>query len=227
MTDTLMTAETTDSASTDAAAETTVDATVNTPEAAATEAADPTASQDGAKDGEDGGQPQDKSGEDQKDEGALTGAPEAYEDFTAPEGVELDAAAVEDLKALAKDANLSQAGAQKVADLGMKLAAKWGQDQADRVAEMQAGWVEAAKADKEIGGDALSENLSVAKKALDTYGSPELAALLNESRLGDHPEVIRFMRKVGLTLSEDTAVAPGTAEKPGRKATLYDNSNMN
>lgn len=228
MTDTLLTATAEDTTNADTpvdqsteekTADTPVDA--DKPDAATDEAA---AKPEGES-GEDDGQQQDKSGE---DDGALTGAPETYEDFVAPEGVELDADLVGELKALAKDMDLSQAGAQKVTDLGLKLAAKWGEEQANRVAEMQAAWKSEAEADKEIGGDALPANLAVAKKALDTYGSPELAALLNESRLGDHPEFIRLMHRVGKTLSEDTPVTTGNAAPAARDARgFYPNSNMN
>lgn len=228
MTDTLMTASAEDTANQDTtAADAAVDetTTVSTDVAKPDAAADEAAAKPEGESGEDDGQQQDKSGE---DEGALTGAPETYEDFTAPEGVELDADLVGELKALAKDMDLSQAGAQKVTDLGLKLATKWGEEQTNRVAEMQAAWKSEAEADKEIGGDALPANLAVAKKALDTYGSPELAALLNESRLGDHPEFIRLMHRVGKTLSEDTPVTGGVAEKSARDPRgFYPNSNMN
>jgi hypothetical protein len=228
MTDTLLTATaedttTADTAPAPAGTEETAPAPadVDKPDAATEESAD----KPKGEGGEDDGQQQDKSGE---EEGALTGAPEAYEDFAAPEGVELDADLAGDLKALAKDMDLSQAGAQKVADLGMKLATKWGEEQANRVAEMQAAWKSEAEADKEIGGDALAANLAVAKKALDTYGSPELVALLNESRIGDHPEFLRLMVRFGKTISEDTPVTTGTAAPAARDARgFYPNSNMN
>lgn len=177
--------------------------------------------------GEDG-QQQDGSGEGTKEDDAPTGAPEAYEDFTAPEGVELDADVTGEFKAIAKELNLPQAEAQKVADLGVKLAQKWGEQQAERVVEMQTAWRAEAEADKEIGGDALPANLAVAKQVTDKFGTPALTALLEETKLGDHPEFVRLMYRMGKTLTEDTAVTSGNAEPPRTAAkTLYDNSDMN
>ena len=47
--------------------------------------------------------------------------PEAYE-FTMPEGVALDKAASDEFSAVAKELKLDQATAQKVADVGIKMA---------------------------------------------------------------------------------------------------------
>jgi len=47
----------------------------------------------------------------------------------------------------------------------------------------------------------------VAKKALDSFGTPELRTLLNESGIGNHPELIRFMVRAGKAISSDTFVA--------------------
>ena len=68
-------------------------------------------------------------------------------------------------------------------------------------------WTEQSRSDTEFGGDKLEENLGIAKKAIDQFGSDGLRELLDSSTgLGNHPEVIRFMYKVGQALSEDRFV---------------------
>ena len=129
--------------------------------------------------------------------------PEAYE-FNVPEGVELDKAAVDEFSAIAKELGLDQTGAQKVADVAVKMA----QRQAEAHQAQVTSWVEEVKADKEIGGDKLNENLAMAKKALDHFGTPELKDLLNMTGLGNHPAVIKAFFKAGKAISEDTFV-PG------------------
>jgi hypothetical protein len=52
----------------------------------------------------------------------------------------------------------------------------------------------------------------VAKKALDAFGTAELRSLLNESGLGNHPEVIRFMFRAGKAISEDSMVTGNKGE---------------
>lgn len=154
--------------------------------------------------------------------------PDEYEDFKAPDGVTLDVETSTEFKALAKELGLSQAKAQQVADLGPKLMEKWQAKQAEQMSEQVAKWATDTQADKEIGGDKLPENLAVAKKALDTFGSPELKSLLDQSGLGNHPEIIRMLHKAGKAISED-GVVKGQATKPagdGAKS-MYPNSNHN
>lgn len=125
-------------------------------------------------------------------------APESYE-FEMPEGVELDKAAADEFTAIAKELKLDQATAQKVADVGAKMA----QRQAEAHATLVESWVESVKADKELGGEKLDENLAVARKAMDAFGTPELKTLLNSTGLGNNPEVIRAFYKAGKAISED------------------------
>jgi hypothetical protein len=143
--------------------------------------------------------------------------PETYEDFAAPEGVTLDTEVTDEFKSLAKEMKLPQKKAQQVADLGVKMLGKWQAQQSEAIASTVAGWAEQSRADKDFGGDKLDENLAVAKRALDQYGSPELMKLLNESGLGNHPEIIRFMYRTGKSLSEDGVVlgkGEGQTNKP-------------
>lgn len=137
------------------------------------------------------------------------GAPEKYE-FTAPEGREFDKTVLEKFSEVAKELNLSQENAQKVID---RLAPAMIEKQERARQEALNQWVEGAKADKEFGGDKLNENLVVAKQALEKFGTPELKTLLNESGLGNHPELIRLMYRAGKAISEDTFVASGSGAK--------------
>lgn len=137
------------------------------------------------------------------------GAPEKYE-FKVPEGVQLDDRAQTAFSEVAKELNLTQEAAQKVLDkMGPVIAGR----HAEALTQAKAQWVEAAQTDKEYGGEKLAENLSVAKKALDTFGTPELRTLLNESGLGNHPEIIRAFFRAGKAISEDKFV-PATGDGP-------------
>lgn len=147
--------------------------------------------------------------------------PESYE-FAMPEGVELDTQAADEFTAIAKELKLDQTTAQKVADVGAKMAQRWAEKQAETVK----GWVEQVKADKEIGGDKLDENLAVARTAMDKFGTPELKDVLNATGLGNHPEVIKAFLKVGKAISEDGIVKgqPSTASTdPAKK--MFPNMN--
>lgn len=127
--------------------------------------------------------------------------PESY-DLQMPEGIELDKAAADEFTTLAKELKLDQATAQKFADVGAKMA----QRQQEAHAKLVESWVEAVKADKEIGGDKLQENLAVARKALDAFGSPELRDVLNMTGIGNNPAVIKAFYRAGKAISEDQFV---------------------
>lgn len=137
-------------------------------------------------------------------------------DFTAPEGVKLDPEAAGEFKAIAQELGLKQESAQKIADIGAKLAQKWSADQQSAIKAASEKWASDAKTDKEYGGDAFDQNLAVANKALDTFGSPELKAMLKESGLNNHPEIIRFMLKAGKQISQDKFVPAGRPTQTGK-----------
>ena len=215
-----------ESASPSAAVDATQTTATNTVDAAAAAPADSTtqqstedktaaATQDPAADG--------KPGEDSKDADAKpAGAPEKYE-FKAPEGREFDAQVLEQFSEVFKGMNLSQEEAQAAID---KFGNAFADKQTRLMAEANAKWQADATADKEFGGDKLSENLAVAKKALDTFGTTELSKLLNESGLGNHPEIIRAFFKAGKAISEDRIVTGGQGSPTGSRdaaKSLYPN----
>lgn len=150
-------------------------------------------------------QPAEKPAEAKPDDKPVekTGAPEAYEEFKLPEGYSLDEELGGSLKEAAKEMNLTQEQAQKLADLGAKQAQKFQEQQATAIEKARGEWAESAKTDKEFGGDKFGDNLAVAKKAMEAYASPELKTLLNQTGLGSHPEFIRLMWKAGQAISED------------------------
>jgi hypothetical protein len=155
-------------------------------------------------------------------EKAAEAAPVEYE-FKLPEGVDLKGEALDELKAFAKEKGLTQEEAQKLADLGAKQAQGFAAQVVAQQKEATAKWAEETTSDKEIGGDKLPENLAVAKQALDKFGSPALKALLNQSGLGNHPEVVRFMVKAGKAISEDGRIISGDAGQSDRAKTPLEN----
>ena len=164
-----------------------------------------------------------EQGKDTQGDGKPQGAPEKYE-FATPEGMQFDDAVVGAFSEVAKDLNLSQEAAQKILDMvGPVMAAQ----QVEALQAASTEWAEASKTDKEFGGDKLNENLAVAKKAMDQFASPELRTLLNESALGNNPEVIRMFYRVGKAISEDGFVVGGNAKNSEQTTAqrLYPNMN--
>lgn len=152
------------------------------------------------------------------------GAPEKYE-FSAPEGTELDKAAVEQFEPIARELNLSQEQAQKLVDLyGSKVMPQLMKQQAESWQKQVADWGTAAKEDKEIGGDKFGANLEKAKQAMGTFATPELREFLESSGMGNHPEMIRLMVKVGAAMSEDNLVTSNEKGQRSAADVLYGNN---
>lgn len=150
-------------------------------------------------------------------------APEKYE-FKVQEGLTLDESVISQFSEVAKELDLSQEDAQKILD---KVQPALQARQQEVVERARAEWEQTAKTDKEFGGDKLQENLAVAKKALDTFGTPELRTLLNESGLGNHPEIIRAFYRAGKAISEDGFVTggKGISQPQSTAQRMYPNMN--
>ena len=141
--------------------------------------------------------------------------PDTYADFVMPEGVELDSALLTEATPLFKELGLNQDQAQKLVDFQAKQAQASSESQVDAFNQLMNDWQEQSKNDKEFGGDKFEENVGIARSAIDKFGTPELKQLLEEHGVGNHPEVIRFMVKVGKLTAEDV---PGGTNTPPSKA---------
>lgn len=148
------------------------------------------------------------------------GAPEKYE-FQAGEGVELDTEALKDFEPVARDLNLTNEQAQKLVDAYPKILAGVQQRQAEAWQAQTEQWAADVKADKEIGGDKLTTNLSAAQRALDQFGTPELKEYLNTTGLGNHPDLVKTFVKIGKAMSEDGMVDGSNQGQRSAAEVLY------
>ena len=141
------------------------------------------------------------------------GAPEKYE-FNAKVADapnELDPEVLTAFGEVAKELDLPQEAAQKVLD---KVAPVMQARQAQEVEKARTEWAERSQSDEEFGGENLNANLEVAKSALNAFGTDPFKQLLQESGLGNHPEVIRFMYRAGKAISEDSYVGNSQGADP-------------
>lgn len=154
------------------------------------------------------------------------GAPEKYEPFNQPDGATLDQAVMDQFSDAARELNLPQDKAQQLID---KMAPTIAARQAEQLDTLRTEWQAQATTDKEYGGDKLPENLAAAQKAMAAFATPELTKMLNDTGLGNHPEVIRFMVRTGKAMGEDKIVAGGVPPSAGIRTaaeTLYPASSL-
>lgn len=160
------------------------------------------------------------------DEAGAEGSQEAtdtYADFVLPDGMELDSAALESAVPLMQELGLGQEQAQKLVDWYAEQVQAGSQKQNDDFNQLMNDWRAQSMNDKEFGGAKFDENVKLAKSAINKYGTPELKQLLEDHGVGNHPEMVRFMVRVGQTLREDNPGAAGAMSNPvtDRVALLY------
>jgi len=166
------------------------------------------------------------------------GAPEAYTDFTLPEGVKLEGETLKSAQELFKALNLPQDGAQRLVDfhLGQIRAATEASSKA--YDDMRAGWQTAAKADPEIGPNMtqIKENVG---RLYDAIGDAKLVGefkqIMDLTGAGDNPAFIKVLNKLSSFVTEGRHVTgtqpskfgqtvPGTGERPSTAHALYPNN---
>lgn len=135
------------------------------------------------------------------------GAPEKYADFKLPEGTPVDAEFMEQARASFKELNLPQEAAQKLVDLAAER---------DKRAE-KAQFDQASKWEQEFMSRPDSkETLAHAARARE-FVTPGMRELLKDPRIGNNPEIIDSMAKIGRMLAEDKFLerdSKGKPEKP-------------
>jgi len=159
------------------------------------------------------------------DESKDEGAPETYSDFTLSEGIEADEATMDEFKVLAKEENWSQEKAQKLVDLQNKAMIRAGDALKQRWYDTQKEWRDSTENDKAFGGDKLDESLVFAKSAIKKFGNDAFSEMLESTGMGNHPEIVRFLYKIGKSISEDDIMAGRAAASSPRDPakTLFPN----
>ena len=139
--------------------------------------------------------------------------PLTKEALTIPEGFQADEASVGKFLEIANELGLSKEGASKLVGLQAEFAKQASEAGSKLWEETQTQWQDQVRADPEIGGTKLQENLGVIAKLLDSHGSPEVRQAFDITGAGNHPAVIKFLIKVGKELGEGNPVSgrPGTA----------------
>lgn len=179
---------------------------------------------DGQAPTDDGGD-QAKDGESDAGKTDDSGVPEKYQ-FTAPEGFEgaLDEAALESFEPVARELGLTQEQADKLVALHAQNLQQAGEKAQQAHAQQMETWTNELRNDPEFGGPAFDTNVKAAQKAVAQFGSPGLKEALEESGLGNHPELVRTFAMIGKAISEDGFVSGGKSDGPRSAAdVMYPN----
>jgi len=179
-----------------------------------------------------GKKPDDPADPDAPKEPDAPTVPESYE-LTAPEGMTIDPDLLAEATPIFKEAGLTNDQANAILPVAKSLMTKTQdatvQSMIDAGNQQRKAWLDAAKADEQIGGNKWDASLDSAATALDALGYPEgsdFRKTLNETGFGNHPEMIRIFARLGSMVGEDgDFVRPdaGAQVKPSREEVLYPN----
>lgn len=116
---------------------------------------------------------------------------------------------------------------QKLADLQVDLAKQASEAGSKLWQETNKKWADEVRADPEIGGQKLEENLSHVAKLIDRLGgdkAPAIREAFTATGAGNNPAIVRFMVALAKELSDPGPVSGSPSSAPRDAATtLYPN----
>lgn len=212
-------AATTQTAATDAGK---TDAAAQTEATAAKKTTDEQSLLGGDEDAAAGTQKEEGKEQGKKDEGKTENkdqVPDKYE-FKIPEGMQLDAKALELATPVLKKLELTQSKAQEIVDVYAEIKKEEILQSEMALLTRRKAWREDIKKNPQ-----WEEKLSFSKKAL-SMGSQAFQNMIKNSWMGDHPDVIEFLANVGMMAGDSRFVEgrPATgASKKNPENILYPN----
>lgn len=144
-------------------------------------------------------------------------APATY-DLKLPEGSLLDKTDIERIVKTAKENEFAQEDAQALLEAEHEAVKAYASKQQGAMAEATKTWANESKNDKEVGGEKFAENAELARRVVTKFGTPQLTKALTETGLGNHPELVRIMVRIGRALGDDQLVIGTSGAMPAAKS---------
>ena len=144
--------------------------------------------------------------------------------LTAPEGLEVNDEILAEVSPVFRELNLTNEQADKLMPLAGKLVERITSASEDEFSELKSDWAKQTKADAQIGGANWPETERLVGRALDAAGAPrgsEFREYLDETGLGNHPEMLRIFRYFGTLVGRSRSPDNGPRD---RSAILYGSS---
>lgn len=164
--------------------------------------------------GEDPDAPKEAEGEKKEEPGEVKPGtvPEKYE-VKAPEGMQLDTDLLEAVSPMLKEKGFTQEEAQKLVDVYAARVQQASQKQHDAAMkgfdDQVAAW---GKETKEMLGPDSDKKMVPVFKSIKAFAGPDAGAfrqLMNDTGLGNHPLMVKFLINAGKAISQDSFVDGG------------------
>lgn len=149
--------------------------------------------------------------------------PEKYE-LEIPEGFEFDQKSFDDFSVLAKEMGLSNEEFNKVSGFGSALMTQVKEATVDYINNQRmeefSKWESESK--KKFSEEQFKSAIS-GVEAMEKF-SPNIRLLLDQSGLGNHPEMIKVFEQIGKMTSEDNGTLLLRGKPVSNKKSIYDNT---
>jgi hypothetical protein len=130
-------------------------------------------------------------------------------DVKLPEGSLLAAETVEEIVSFVNEKKLPKDVAQAIVERESALLGSFVEGEKVKHEKLKDGWYEAAKGDKEFGGEQFDANIERGHRVIRRFFGPDFLKLLEATGGDVHPEVIRGFVRLGKQFSDDQLVVPG------------------
>jgi len=134
-----------------------------------------------------------------------------------PEDAVLDQKRLDEVLTYAKEKKLDPSIAQEILNQENQVLKNFVDTQKTRVQTQIEAWRKQTESDPELGGEKLKENAEMAKRALKQFGSESFVSVLEESGMGNHPELVRMLSRIGRAMADDKLVMAGS-QSAGKKS---------
>ncbi len=140
-----------------------------------------------------------------------------YEDFTVPEEVKIDPERMTEAKSEFAKLGFSQKQAQGAMDLYAKEVGRFQNEYQTAYDHQTNRWASEVKQDPELGGSdvKLKESIAKAERSLARFDKDKgLTNFLIDTKLGNHPELMRFLVNVDNMTSEGSMATGKSGGQP-------------
>lgn len=153
-----------------------------------------------------------KEGEEGKED-----KPIEYGEFTIAQELVADTEALESAKVLFAKYGLSQEQAQELIDVQNQLMTRQHKEFAQKMQtetdQLLGKWENEVRADEELGGAKIKENMAIARSAAINLGVPEALAVISEANMSSNPAILRLLYRAGKALQESGYAVSGKGSK--------------
>ncbi len=146
---------------------------------------------------------------------ALLTGPDDYVFQFSPETV-VDTMLIDEFRRFAFEQKMSLENARLMAQFYEKYVLGQSKKQSQEQEELLKSMQKACEEDSEFGGMGFHDNMRYARAAVLRFDDGSLAKILNDTGFGSHPEVVRFMYRVGKALAEKEM--PKAKESPEERS---------